>query len=160
MSTTDTSTDTSTERAEFTAGLRAMADWFDQHPELNLPYEASSNHHAGGVRFSIGIQEEFDYEDDDFVDDLPGRFAEAVKALGGARKKDATDGYMRVTRKFGPGVNVEIWAARDKVCEAVVVGKKKVEVQQIVRPVETITVVEEQDVIEWRCAPVLSEATA
>lgn len=138
-------------RAEFTTGLRDLADWFDQHPEMDLPYEATPGHHSGGVRFSIGVLETFEPDDD-----LPGRFAEAVKALGGARTKDVDDGYMRVTRKFGPGVNVEVWAARNKVCEAVVVGTETVIENEIVKPAETRRVEKQRDVIEWRCAPVLS----
>lgn len=138
-------------RAEFTAGLRALADWFDQHPEMDLPYEATPRHPSGGVHFSIGIHGTSGPDDD-----LPGRFAEAVKSLGGARTKVVDRGFMRVTRKFGPGVNVEVWAERDKVCEAVVVGTETVIEDEIVKPAETRRVEKQRDVIEWRCTPLLS----
>jgi hypothetical protein len=151
MTLIEQATDDRQARAEFTAGLRAAADWFDTHPELPVPYEATPGHHSGGVRFSIGIHGS--HVDPD--ETVPGAFAAAVMALGGARIKDADDAYMRVTRRFGPGVNVEIWAVRAEVCEAVVVGTETVIEDEVVTPAVTRRVETTRDVIEWRCAPLL-----
>ncbi len=144
------------ERSEFTNGLRDLADWFDQHPEIDLPYEAKPSHPCGGVTFSIGIQKLTTPADST----VPDAFAAAVKALGGARTKDADDAYMRVARRFGPGVNVKIWAAREQVCEAVVVGTETVIEDEVVTPAVTRRVEKERDVIEWRCAPVIAGAVS
>lgn len=154
--TDDTSTDT--RRAESTAGLRSLADWFDQHPEIDLPYQATGS--PVPASFSVGIFAS-DAASERGEDDTAERFAHAVKALGGERQKSATDTAMRVTRTFGPGLELDVWASRSRVCEAIVVGTKAVTREEIVTPAVTRLVVEDQDVIEWRCAPLLdAEAVA
>lgn len=132
-------------RSAHTHALRTLADWIDQHPELGLPY---------GV--DIGKPNPVSISVLDDTETTPERFAAAVKALGGARVKEADDGYMCVRRVFGPGVEVEIWTTRSRVCEAVVVGTEQVQVEEIVTPAVTRNVTEERDIVEWRCAPILT----
>lgn len=152
----DTLEATTDQRAAFTAGLRDLADWFDQHPEIDLPYQITGS--PVPVRFTIGIFPS-DAAWEEGEDDTAGRFAAAARALGGERRKEATETTMRVVRTFGPGLELNIWASRERVCEAVVVGTKTVTREEVVTPAVTRLVVEDQDVIEWRCQPVL-EASA
>lgn len=150
MSTTDQTTIDVRKRAAFVGGLRDLADWYDKHPDFDLPYELENANAAHP--FTVGV----------FKDHMGGpdttavRFADAVRQLGGARSKDPSDGYMRVTREFGPGVALEVWVMRDEVCEAVVVGTETVVVNEVVRPAVTKSVETQRDIVEWRCAPVLA----
>lgn len=146
---------TTDQRAEFVAGLRALADWYDHHPEIDLPYQATTG--PVPARFSVGIFPS-DEAYAEGIDDTAERFAAATKALGGSRRKQATETSMTVIRTFGPGLELDIWASRERVCEAVVVGTKTVQREEVITPAVTRLVVEDQDVIEWRCAPLLEAA--
>lgn len=142
-------------RAGFTTGLRALADWIDQHPELDIPMEVE--HGWAGGRYTIGVLG-YDPVSKRIREDIPGDFAAAVRALGGHRHKQADEDTMRVCRDFGPGVSLEIWTGRDDICEGVVVGTETVEVERIIQPAVVEKVTEERDVIEWRCAPLITGA--
>lgn len=141
-------------RAEFVKGLRDVAAWIEANPQVPLPSPAQN-----GVPLRISVPV-LSWRDGVGDIDVPAAFAEAVKALGGTREKDAGDHYMKVTRAFGPGLELYVWTTRDEVCEAVVVGTETVEVEKVITPAVTETVTEERDVIEWRCAPVLAIAEA
>lgn len=136
------STDATTARLAFTAGLRAFADWFDEHPEFEVPYEATP---TSSRTFSHGAL------------DSREQFATLTRALGGHRDKEVDDSYYRVWRDFGGGVRFEVWALRNEVCEAVVVGTETVIEDEIIEPAVTRRVERQRDKIEWRCAPVLAE---
>lgn len=149
MTTTETSVDVAERRAALTAGMREAADWLDAHPELPLPYLGT------GMRIPIHISE---WDADNlrgYDEPLAERFAAAVRALGGERSKKADSEYMEVSRSFGPGLHIDVWTMREEVCEAVVVGTEQVEVDRVITPAVIEKVVEERDVIEWRCAPLL-----
>lgn len=139
-------------RREFVEGLRALAQWVEDHPEIDVPYQAKS---VATQAFTIGAHSW--NSETETEQDVAEVFASMVKALGGSRAKDADDGYMRVTRKFGPGVALEVWASRNEVCEAVVVGTETVIENEIVEPAVTRRVEKQRDIVEWRCAPVLAD---
>lgn len=140
-------------RREFVEGLRALAQWVEDHPEIEVPYEASSS--VAMNTFTIGAQSW--NSETETEQDVAEVFAAMVKALGGSRTKDADDRYMRVTRQFGPGVALEVWATRDSVCEAVVLRTETVIEDEIVEPAVTRRVEKQRDIVEWRCAPLLAD---
>lgn len=113
-------------------GLRAMADLIDQNPEL-----------AGSEYVPLRLLVPASDADE---------MSRLVRQLGGARAKEATNDYLTVVRELGGQVGLEVYAQRQKVCEAVVVGSETVEVPDPNAP----KVVIERDVVEWRCAPVLT----
>ena len=120
------------------AGLRELADHLEQEPELALHLAT-----YGPDRFLV-------YTDD------ADRFRTLASALGGDREKNATDSYMTVTRRFGPGIEVLVYTDRSTVCARRVVGTETVEVPDPDAPKVTI----ERPVYEWDCASVLAEAGA
>ena len=126
--------------SEFTDGLRSLADWYDEHPDFPVPYEARRETPCFTVGCHNGKEE----------------FAEMVSTLGGARDKFVDGSYMRVVRDFGGGVKFEVWANRDEVCEAVVVGTETVIEDEVITPAVTRRVEVERPVIRWECAPVLA----
>jgi hypothetical protein len=77
-----------------------------------------------------------------------------VKRLGHA-KKDYTEGFVNIDRRFGDHVRLHISAERQTVCERIVVG------QRIVPAHDEYTVPAEPektvDIVEWKCAPILAE---
>lgn len=142
---TDTNEATTDPRADFTAGLRSLAEFYDTHPEFPLPYQSKPN---TGDMFSVGAHGDGD----------PAVFAGLVRQLGGDRTKSADDTYYEVIRPFGGGVDLRVWEMRETVCSAVVVGTETVIEHEVVTPAVTRRVEKERDVIEWVCAPVLAES--
>lgn len=116
-------------RAEYIAGLRAIADFLEGRPDVPLPYDADLGRH---------------YTD-------RAEFIAAVRAIGG-EKRYSSD-FMEVARSFGPH-EVRFQCLRETVCERVVVGTEKVMVPDPDAP----KVEKEREVVEWRCAPLLAEA--
>jgi hypothetical protein len=132
-----------TRRADFTAGLRALADWYDAHPDVPLPYEAISP-------LSILIS-----GDDDQLTEV-GRIARAM----GTCDKVVTAKFFRVTKSFGPVVKLEVVADRDQVCERVVTGVETVTelVPDPAAPLVEQTV--EREIVEWQCPESILRASA
>ena len=134
--TDDATTDVDTTRADFIAGLRDLADFYEAAPDFPVPFEAkfddSSQYHLHGI-------------------DGPDQLATLTRMLGGRRTKDADEHAVHITRRFGPGVVVELYVSREEVCERRVVGTETVEVPDPDAPKITI----EREIVEWVCAPVL-----
>lgn len=66
----------------YASGLRELADWMDEHPELASSIQASGSFYI------------FAYSKDEF--------RESARALGGHRAKNADDNWFNVEREFGP----------------------------------------------------------
>lgn len=62
------------------------------------------------------------------------------------------DSFFNLTKTFGSAIELQAAWYRNRVCERVVVGKKKVEVP-VMQEVGKQTV--EQDIVEWKCPKVL-----
>jgi hypothetical protein len=136
-------------RTSYTAGLRALADLLDQHPQIPLPLDGV------GLPISIGFH-------GPAIEDHAGEMAAAARILiPGTRNKAADDGYFRV-RGMLHGLQLEVWAMRDQVCERVVTGTREVprEVPDPAVQVPTVTVLETVEDVEWRCAPLLAGASS
>lgn len=116
-------------RAAYTAGLRELATFLEQHPEAPLPTEKMVVYQWGNESF------------------LP-----AVKALGACKKK-YSGYYATVSRMFGP-IEYGVQISRENVCSKRVVGVRT-EPERYV-PGYTIPA-SEVEVVEWDCHPLLAE---
>jgi hypothetical protein len=163
------------ERAAFTAGMRQIADFLDQHPAVPLPHIES---------WPAGKREPTLYIFLANSDDQRPQLATIARAMGHADKV-AHDELARLylIRRFA-GIALVASVERDQVCERVVVGTETVEVEEQVCPVcagpidtrgevdqcaadaahyqtpklATRTVTAQRDVVEWRCQPLLGGA--
>jgi len=114
---------------DFAAGLRAVAAWFETHPEIPAP---------SGLRIPV-------YG----MDDTKESVAIQIRALGNAKKEYDND-FFRLTREFGP-IEVSIVSYRTAVCTARVVGRKTVAAVPAV-PEHDV------DIVEWDCEPILDQS--
>lgn len=95
------------DRAEFINGLRDLANWYGEHPDLEAPGA------YGG--FNIYTQS-------------PEHFAELRRILGVSEKQSVTDTiYFR--KSFGSYVKLDININKEKTCEKVKVGTRIVPAQ-------------------------------
>lgn len=140
-------------RAEYIAGLRMLADLLEQNPHLKLPFYG----HISPMRVLVCNDEPQEQRD---------QLAAWVKALPGRKGKSegGTKGdFLMVSAKLR-GLEFEVQADRDDVCERVVLGTKTV-VETVPDPsymaaapmVELETV---EEIVEWRCGSILSAVSA
>lgn len=140
------------DRAGYTAGLRALADLLDTHPEVPLPYDGSAVpltiHHLYARDPERTVREEFQA---------------TLRALPG-RKDKAPDGtYFDVEFELH-GLKLTVTAFRDDVCERVVTGTREV-TREVPDPdalaaVPTTTITETVEDVTWECRPLLAPAEA
>lgn len=141
-------TDYPTDRAALAAGYRHLADLIESG-RAPLPVNAS-------VTLNV------DYGDWQHPDDeQPAAARDLMRALGGGTYRKAEYGSDLILRGMCAGLPIDVWASRNAVCERVVVGKREIHTEvpigEDTRPVKTVTRTE--DVVEWRCAPLLGAAT-
>jgi hypothetical protein len=124
-------------RRDFAAGLRALADLLDAHPEQKQHYD--SYRHL----ICVNTREEM---------------LEATRALGGRwdKDEDRDSDYFGLTRDLGNGVTVYVYAPRRAVCERVRLGTRTVTRPIITADTPTETV--EEELYEWVCPPSLLAA--
>lgn len=135
-------------RAAYIEGLRILADALEAHPEAPLPINGRSN----PITFSAWAFS---------TDDPRGLMATVARALPCRWDKDANGAYFHLVGKLA-GLEVQVIADRDAVCERVVTGTetvtKEVPDPEALAAVPTTTVTEEVEIFEWRCAPILAGA--
>lgn len=119
-------------RKEFTDGLRALADWFDAHEEVELP----------------------NYPDFNLCMNDTREIAAAVMlALKPCEKRYANTVFI-LGRNFGP-IKVDFLFNRDTVCIRKVVGTKEIPETHV----EAHTIpARNEDIVEWDCVPVLGSS--
>lgn len=125
---------------ELVSGYRALADWYEAHPDAPMPYE------PGATVLS------FDREDADE--------ARRIAKMLGTFEKDGDDKFFRLSKAFG-GVKLEFVFYRDRVCQPRVVGTKTVMVPAAAPPIvppDTPMVEKQIDIVEWDCPPLLGDA--
>lgn len=131
------------ERAEYTAGLRALADLLDASPRLRLPYSGIASPLLV-MTMSGGDQRR--------------ECADWVRVLQDGQKSvrgDAFDVQGRLR-----GLHICVIANRDKVCTRRVVGTEQVTrtvPDPAAPPVEVTETVER---VEWDCQPLLRPVSA
>lgn len=142
------STTTSTRQTE---GLRAAADFIDAHPDLPKPYITAftSKEHVE-LNYYLHING---------FGDLAEQKATAVaivRAVGGTWEKEAWGDDFRFAADLGP-LRFDVRVKREAVCERIVTGTETITLPAVeAQPERT----EEREVVEWRCEPLLAEATA
>lgn len=145
MTTNDTTNDV---RAEYIAGLRALADALEQHPELMLPYTGRLSSPMNVIPLG---------------DEQRPQLTAWARALPGKREKQERDQYLDLIGAFH-GLGIKVICDRDEVCERVVVGTetvtKTVKDPAALAAVPEVEVTEEVEVVEWRCRPLLGERDA
>jgi len=128
-------------RAALVAGLRALADDIERStgPLPTHPPEAK------WLIFGDEGQKE--------------TAAEIVRTIGGKWDKGRRHGgdLFDFTKDYGGGVLAEVIVDRSEVCERVVTGTETVTLPAIEAQPERI---EEREIIEWRCEPLLTEAAS
>lgn len=120
---------------QFAERLRAVADWYDAHPGVPVPYLPSLNA---------------------FIVEGRDEFAVVAKRLGHAEKGIAGDlFYLRVTIA---GLNLDFNIGRTEVCEARVVGTREIPARAAYHL--PATEARTEDVIEWECRSILEPEPA
>lgn len=125
-------------RALLCERLRVAADFIAETPDM----DASSVSTRGTTTVTIT----------DYSMDGPDDLARVSQAIGGRWEKRDADELFKLVREVRDGVTVELVAWRAQVCERVVTGTETVEVPDPDAPKVTV----EREVVEWKCAPLLS----
>lgn len=141
---------TTTERDNYVAGLRALADLLDDHPELPLPNTGRSN------AFDWWI---WDHD----VEDPKATLAEIVRLIPGAKNKvvgEAAGSSWFTVEATLRGLRIDVNANRATVCQRVVTGTREV-VEEVPDPdalaaVPTVSVTKTVEDFEWVCEPLLA----
>ena len=120
-----------TERDQFLFGLRELLEFVETHPGFPLPVLP---------RFSVSVGSKED-------------LADAARTLGKVQK-EVSSAWYSIQRQFG-SITLDIFAARDRVCERVVVGTKVIPA----RPEVLLPAVPErtEEIVEWKCGSLLAE---
>jgi len=132
------------------AGLRALADMIEVHPELAHNF----SHTFGYSGINAHPQRE----------DVAAELADIARiALRSGAKvtKDISEKFHNLVLDFG-AVKVDVLAYREQVCERVVVGTREI-TEEIPDPdqlaaVPTVTQTRTEDIVKWRCTPLLSRS--
>ena len=95
------------DREAYIAGLRAVADFIDQHPELPTPW-------GPAVNVFVSTREQL---------------VQTARLPGVSWEKGANGGYFYLKRAFGHGISYEVNVAREQVCKKVLTGTRFVPAQ-------------------------------
>lgn len=118
-------------RAEYIAGLRALATWLEENPKVEIPFGD----------FAV------------YATDTKENAAETLRAMGKA-KKIYSNSTFQLQKQFNSQVYISYCFLRETVCEKRVVGKKWVEDNYVPA---TFVAAHEEEVVEWDCKPLLKE---
>lgn len=147
MNTTTTTTKTRTQADT----LRVIADLFDAHPDLPPGYVSA--HTSGSTSVTWGVSYGID------ADDQKAAAAAIIKTIGGKWDKDFDWGendradFMQVR----DGIELRIVVERSAVCDRIVTGTETVTLPAVEAKPERV---EEREVVEWRCEPLLAGAAS
>ncbi len=125
-----------TEREEWIAGVRALADFYEQHPDLPLS--------VSDIQLCLFPKLE--------------EMRKYVGIFGKAQKDALGDSYFTLNKQFSKDryrkIYIQATWQREKVCERVVTGRKKVIQKVQIKPAETTDVEVEVETYEWKCPKV------
>ena len=115
---------------EYAAGLRQIADWYAQHPEIPLPSPNLGIYTCNGRETAATVS----------------------RALGHAQKRtDGIDEELFVLHRDFGAVNLAFYFYRADVCTRKVLGTERVEA--VLAPAY------DREIVEWECEPLLGELT-
>jgi hypothetical protein len=134
-----------TDRAEYVAGLRQLADLLEQHDELPLPHDGSA------TKLLLSFLGD---------DDPKSALVAAARVIPGKLDKNVWGNYFDLDATLGgpQGLKIKLCAFRDDVCERVVVGTETV-TKRVPDPNVTVPMVDVTETVEhvrWDCKPLLS----
>lgn len=139
---------TTDERAEYIAGLRALADLLERNPDLELP------HTGMGGSLCVVLHETQREQLAAWARAMPGAKTKSASRDGSAFYLDGQVGRVKMT----------IIADRGEVCERIVIGTREVTEEtpdpEAVDALPKTTVTRVEEVVEWRCHSILDEAGA
>lgn len=135
------------QRAAYISGLRKLADWMEQHPEVPLPHTGST----GDMLFIGTIFDDHEELARLFANALPRPIAKEVRG-------DALD-----LKASFDGLNVCVILERDAVCRRVVTGTREVtkwvkDPKQL-EEIPEVEITETEEIVEWVCGSVLAPST-
>jgi hypothetical protein len=125
------------DQRELVEGLRKLADFIEEHPELPISDPE--------ISVEYWIHEPYTFDDDQRS--VKERMQVAARALGRANK-EYYGSYFNLSRKFSEHVKLEFTSDRQEVCRRVVkevVHHPEQIVPQKVLPART------EEVVEWVC---------
>lgn len=131
-------------RTEYIDGLRALADALEADPDLVLPHHGADAEYG---RLSVFTHTKEQLQA--WARVLPGKKDKEVD------EDDPHFGFHLLGNLHG--LHMLVFADRGEVCTRRVVGSREV-TKQVATSFETIT--ETEDVVEWDCGPLLSEAAS
>lgn len=144
-------------RAAYIDGLRQIADFLAEHPEVPLPHLGAYAEDSPLPAMSIYV-----YGDDPRA--VMASIARAMTDAGGAvqkRVKDSTASFQ-VWREFA-GLVLVATASRGDVCERVVTGTTEITEEvpdpEALAAVPKVTVTKVIEDVEWVCQPLLKPAS-
>jgi len=125
-------------RRNFIAGLRAVAAFYETHPEACYD----------GMHLTLNMYV--------FGRDARRTLAATARAFGQCTKLyDETN--LTISKPFGEQVTLAVFAPRARVCRRVVLGARILPAR-IVPALEPITLPAARvDIVEWRCDPLLQD---
>jgi hypothetical protein len=134
--------------------LRAAADLIAQHPDLPPPYITTSSHmgeHTADLAWYLMIG------GGRTLADQKADAARIVSTIDGKWEK-LPDTYSDfVFRQQRGPLKLDVQVTREAVCERIVTGVESVTIPaKAAVPART----EEREIVEWRCEPLLAEATS
>lgn len=139
--------------SDYTEALSLAAQILDDHPDLPSPC-------VWGYSSSQTVELEWQIHRDDHAEQK-ATARKIARAVGGKWDKNAYTDTFYLEQKRG-ALTLRIVAAREAVCERVVVGTETVTIPateaQVIDAQPSRT--EEREVVEWRCEPLLAEAAS
>jgi hypothetical protein len=125
-------------RRQFIEGLRAVAQFYEAHPEAWYD----------GIHLTLNMY-------------IWGRktreiLARTVRSFGQCTKK-YDDTNITVSRKFGDQVTLSVFASRAKVCRRVIVGTRILPARTVPASSEVYLPATTEEIVAWRCDPLLHE---
>ena len=124
---------------EYADSLRQIADFFEQHTEVKLPYDAENFNYFDAV--------------------TKNQIAQLARALGEVKKEFDVgwEGSFAIVHQFGH-IQFRAMANKASVCVRVVTGTRLVEEKVIPSVPECIIPAHQEEIVEWKCSePILSE---
>lgn len=127
-------------RQEFIDGLRAVADFYENHPE--------AHYDEMGLNISMYA----------FTDDPKAAVVTTAKAMGKCEKEYCEE-YFTIRKEFSGAVSLSVFAKRSKVCQAVKVGERVIPEHIVPATTEIVIPERTEDIIKWQCEPLLAGAS-
>lgn len=133
--------------SEITAALREAADLLEQHPELPAPY-------INGSDWGLSLDWQMMVKHGNNLSAQKATAAQVVQAIGGDWQKVELGDTFHFRQTHGL-LRLDVYVDRPAVCERVVTGTETVTIPAVEAQPERV---EEREVVEWRCQPLLAEA--